>query len=214
MDYATYTYDAAGLLTGVNDLQNANVSGSYAPGQQTTDLQCFTYDAEDRLTAAWSDNGGTTPSAGKNQTLGDPAPYWQTFAVDAAGNRQSMTDHDVTSGTTAGDTLRAYTYKNPAGGQPHTLTSVANTTGTGNKPDAYTYDPSGKTLTRNVTSGASAVNQTLTWDAEDRLATVTDNATNKTATYLYDATGNQLIRRDPANDQASLYLSDLELHLP
>ena len=243
VDYATYSYDAAGLLTGANDLQNANVSGSYTPGPQTTDLQCFTYDAEGRLTAAWSDNAGTTPSAtpilndpsgsgpapggvgacnnaapttaaaGKTQTQGDPAPYWQTFAVDNAGDRQSMTDHDIASGTTAGDVVRGYTYKNPSGGQPHTLTSVTNTTGTVNKPDAYTYDSSGKTLTRNVTSGAGTVNQSLSWDAEGRLASVADNTTNKTASYLYDASGTELIRRDPANDQTSLYLAGLELHL-
>jgi RHS repeat-associated protein len=243
VDYDTYTYDAAGLVTGVNDLQNANVSGSYNPGAQTTDLQCYTYDAEGRLTAAWTDNGGTTPSAtpvlndpsgsgpapggvgscknaapttaaaGKAQTQGDPAPYWETFALDAAGDRQSMTDHDVTSGTTAGDTTRGYIYKNPSGGQPNTLTSVTNTTGTVNKPDAYTYDSSGRTLTRNVTSGAPTVNQSLGWDAEGRLASVTDTTTNKTASYVYDAAGTELLRRDPANDQTSLYLAGLELHL-
>ena len=248
VDYNTYSYNAAGLITGINDLQNANVSGSpgsYVPGPQTTDLQCFTYDAEGRLTAAWTDNGGTKPSAtpvlndpsgsgpapggvgacnnaaptsaaaGKTQTQGDPAPYWQTFAVDNAGDRQSMTDHDITSGTTAGDTARAYTYKNPSAAQPHTLTSVTNTTGTVNKPDSYTYDSAGNTLTRNVTSAATTVNQTLNWNAENRLASVTDNTTNKTASYVYDASGAELLRRDPASvaDQG-YFLQRPEIVLP
>ncbi|MBS2531639.1 RHS repeat-associated core domain-containing protein [Catenulispora sp. NF23] len=238
VDYNTYTYNAAGQITAINDLQNANQPAGYSSGAQTTDLQCFTYDAEGRLTTAWSDNGGTTPAAtpilndangagpapggigsctnsaptnaaaGKNQSTGGPAPYWQTFAVDAAGNRTTMTDHDVTSGTTAGDSTRNYSYKNSTGGQPHTLTQVSTTTAGAATPTSYTYDAAGNTKTR---PGTTAQGEQLTWDPEGRLQHVDDNGA--TTDYVYDAAGNQLLRRDSINHTTSLYLGTLELHL-
>ncbi|GAA1961601.1 RHS repeat-associated core domain-containing protein [Catenulispora subtropica] len=97
VDYRTYAYDASGQVTGVNDEQNFGAAG------HTTDLQCFTYDALDRLKSAWTDKGtlpgvnddptgfgtglapggvgtcsDTTPTAADVIGAG-PAPYWQDF---------------------------------------------------------------------------------------------------------------------------------------
>src|SRR6185369_16000426 len=62
----------------------------------------------------------------------------------------------------------------------------------------------GNTITRNV---AGKPNQTLTWDNEGRLASITDS--NGTTSYIYDADGNRLIGTDPTGTTA--YLGTLEL---
>ncbi|WP_160311288.1 RHS repeat domain-containing protein, partial [Streptacidiphilus anmyonensis] len=238
IDDVSYTYDAAGQLTSTADLQNWTVSGSYQPGPQARDLQCYTYDYAGRLTSAWADKGDQTPSATTNlnspttatgalgscasstsnnppanaSSLGGPAPYWQSYGFDAGGSltgdRSSVTDHDPT-GNTAKDTTRTSTY--PAAGStgPNLLSSVTATGGT-TGTDSYGYDAAGNTTTRTLAAGPK---QTLTWDPEGHLATVTDSSTTPatTSSYLYDADGNQLIRRD--NALTTLYLGSTELQL-
>ncbi|MFV2099367.1 RHS repeat-associated core domain-containing protein, partial [Micromonospora sp. LOL_014] len=71
-------------------------------------------------------------------------------------------------------------------------------------PPSYTYDNSGNTLTRPT---ATAGTQTLTWDHEGRLESMTD--TSGVTGYLYDADGNRLIRRDPTG--TTLYLPGQEI---
>ena len=110
-----------------------------------TDTQCFGYDGLQQLTEAWTPAGG---DCGKSPTvagLGGPAPYWTSYTVDTAtGNRVSTTSH-----TKAGDTTTAYTYPVAGAARPHAATTVGK--------DAYSYDPTGNTLTR--------PGQTLSWDA-------------------------------------------------
>src|SRR5262249_41381337 len=72
---------------------------------------------------------------------------------------------------------------------------------------AYTYDPAGNTLTR---PAPVTGNQTLTWDAEGHLASVTD--TSGSTSFIYDADGNRLIRKDPTGK--TLYLPNSELRHP
>ncbi|MER5932477.1 RHS repeat-associated core domain-containing protein [Streptomyces sp. NPDC002054] len=62
------------------------------------------------------------------------------------------------------------------------------------------------TLTRPDAAGKT---QTLTWTAEGRLASATTPA--GTSTYLYDADGNRLLRKDPG--RTTLYLGSTELTL-
>jgi len=266
VDDSSYTYDAAGRLTSVADLQNWSVSGSYNPGAAARDLQCYTYDYAGRLTNAWADKGDQTPPATTNlsspttatgglgscadstadnapasaSALGGPAPYWQSYSFDTTGaaglgngaltgNRSSVTDHDIT-GNTANDITSTSAY--PAAGTvnnapatvpnsqpvttgtgPHLLGSVTRSGGaTGT--DSFGYDGAGNTTSRTLAGGAK---QTLSWDAEGRLSTVTDSSTTPatTATYLYDAEGNQLIRRDVQGltGTTTLYLGSTEIHL-
>ncbi|MEE4544857.1 RHS repeat-associated core domain-containing protein [Streptomyces sp. V4-01] len=242
VDDVSYTYDAAGRLTSTADLQNWTASGSYQPGPQARDLQCYTYDAAGRLTNAWADKGDQIPSATTDlnspttatgglgscasstsnkppssaSSLGGPAPYWQTYAFDAngslTGDRSSVTDHDIT-GNTAKDTVRTSNYPAPGSTGPNLLSSVT-TTGGATATDSYTYDAAGDTETRTLASGPR---QRLTWDAEGHLTTVTDSSTSPatTANYLYDADGNQLIRRDAkgSTGTTTLYLGSTELYL-
>src|SRR5262249_44272000 len=59
----------------------------------------------------------------------------------------------------------------------------------------------------NTTTRPGTASQTLSWDAEGRLASVTDGTA--TTSYVYDADGNRLLRRDPAG--TTLYLGLMEL---
>jgi RHS repeat-associated protein len=177
-----YGYDDGGNVTSIDD----------APTAAPADTQCFTYDYLQRLVTART-TGSTcdsTPAAG---ALGSgPAPYWQSFGYDVAGNRTSETDHAVTPGGT--DATHTYTYPSPGGVQPHTVQSVTTTGGPdSDRVDSYGYDPAGDTTNRALAGDA----QTLTWDAEGRLASATKDG--KTSTFAYDADGTLLLRRDPGS---------------
>jgi len=140
-----------------------------------------------------------------------PAAYWQTYSIDAAGDRTSETDYSTDASQ---DTTNAYTY--PAAGTrapgsgPHTLSQVTHTTGTNpSTSDAYTYDNSGNLKTHAISNQPNK-NQSLTFDAEGHLAKDTDTA-GDSASYTYDADGTQLIRRDVTG--TTLYLGTTELHM-
>ncbi len=210
VDITSYTYNTGGQITSAKDQQDSGA----------TDMQCYAYDYAGRLATAWTDKGtvstaaspsvpgigGCVNSTPSGTTVGGPAPYWQSYTYDIAGNRTGETDHDAT-GNTANDVTHTYNYPAPGTPGPHTSTSTTisgGTTGT----DTYTYDAAGNTVTRKLAAGA---NQTLTWDAEGRLATVTDSATGKTSSYLYDASGGLLLLKDPT--ETVLYLDGQEIHL-
>ncbi|MFC7303222.1 polymorphic toxin-type HINT domain-containing protein [Streptomyces monticola] len=195
----TYRYDQAGNVLAVTDASRDGI-----------DNQCFTYDYLRRLTEAWtqSDEACTTAPATGSRT--GPAPYWNSYTYDKAGNRLTETLHDPT-GDNSKDTKRTYAYPDPGQPQPHTLTSVTATGPNGTARDTYGYDKTGNTTTR-VLGGDT---QTLTWDAEGHLAKVTgpgDDGTAKTTTYLYDTEGNRLIGRTPT--ETTLYLGHTEVVLP
>lgn len=169
-----YKYDDAGNVNRISDLTSG-------------DTQCFAADHLQRMTEAWTPSNGDCSAAPNASTLGGPAPYWQSFQHDAAGNRSKLIQH-----TAAGDTTTNYT---TAG---HRLMS---TTGPDN---TYGYDTAG-----NLTSRPSPVGgaQALSWDAEGHLATTQDSS--GTTSYLYDAEGNRLISETPAGK--TLFLPGQEL---
>ena len=189
-----YSYDPAGNLTKIAD----------TPAGGTADTQCFAYDYLRRLSGAWT--GTDSCAAAPSQALvGGPAPYWQSYGYDLTGNRTSRIDH-TPAGSTAADTTATYRY--PAAGQsgPHTVSAIASTGPAGPRSDTFGYDPAGNTTTRAV-AGQSA--QTLSWDVEGHLGSVADAA--GTTSYLYDAAGGRLVRRDPTG--TTLYLAGTEIRL-
>lgn len=284
VDYSTYTYNPAGQITSIADLQNYNALGTYQPIFMR-DVQCYTYDYAGRLTNAWSDTSDQTPSAATGvdahnpsipnngprpgsvgscassttnnaptsasaaagQISGStatgaktsPAPYWQTYTYDntnstglgngaLTGNRSTVVDHDVTGNATndvkhtssypaagARNTAIAATIGGTGPHLPNSVTASGPTTGT----DNFTYDGAGHTTGRTITTQGTAgnANETLDWDPEGRLQSVTNSTTNKTASYVYDADGNQLIRRDYTTNTTTgivtLYLAGTEVHL-
>lgn len=213
----SYTYTPNGDVTSVTNILGA-----------ARDTQCFTYDYQGRLTEAWTDTGTTTTKPGpsvpgvggctnttpSNGEIGGAAPYWQSFTYDVTGNRKTLTDHDP-AGDAAKTSVTTNTYPAPGSPRPHTPTSTTRKTGS-NAPltTSLTYDKTGNTLTRPDTGdapqtlpGDGGPTQTLTWNAEGRLASNTTSA--GTSTYIYDAAGNRLARKDPG--KTTLYAGSDEL---
>ncbi|MCK8678615.1 RHS repeat-associated core domain-containing protein [Streptomyces lichenis] len=186
-----FRYDAAGNPVEIDDRSTA-----------LGDKQCFTYDGHRRLRSAWTakTDCATAPSAA---SVGGVAAYWKSFAYDTAGNRKSATDHLAAGG--AATTAYAYDHTSGDKARPHLLAST--TTSGGNKPAAassYTYDEAGNTRTRTIGENT----QRLDWGPENNLAKVTEANAAET-TFLNDADGNRLIRRDVAG--TTLQLGETEL---
>ncbi|MFI8091384.1 RHS repeat-associated core domain-containing protein [Streptomyces sp. NPDC086080] len=192
--HVTFRYDEAGNILSLADVSRTG-----------TDNQCFAYDHLRRLTEAWTQGDPTcapTPSAAE---LGGPAPYWQSFTYDKAGNRLTDVRHDP-GGDTAKDVKRTYAYPDPGTPKAHQLTSLTTQGPDGTSRTAYAYDPTGNTTERGE--------QRLDWDAEGHLAKVTepvDAKADKVTEYLYDANGNRLI--DRTGDRTTLHLGHTDVTL-
>lgn len=218
---ARYTYDQVGNVTSITD----NPSGGQA------DAQCFRYDWQRRMTESWTSSTtpdsaiGTGPAnaactaAPTTSTVGGPAPYWRSYEIDdATGNRRTETIHGY-GATATPDIKRSYFYGDAdqdgtageAGdGGPHALTKVETLTPAySGKPevksqDTYAYDSAGNT-TKRVLSGNT---QDLAWNSENKLTKVTGA---KTTDYVYDASGQRLLRN--VGGEKTLYLPGMELSL-
>jgi RHS repeat-associated protein len=185
----TYDYDKAGNITGIVD----------APPGQTADNQCFRYDYLRRLTEAWTPGNAKCAAAAPSVAgLNGPAPYWTSYSYDKVGNRTRDVQHAA-----SGDTTRTSLSPAAGGAQPHTLTSVSTTGPAGNRTDTFAYDPTGNTTKRTINGST----QVLDWDVEGNLSKVTEGG--KVTSYVYDSSGNRLIRRDPSG--TTLYLGSEEL---
>ncbi|MER7759226.1 polymorphic toxin-type HINT domain-containing protein [Streptomyces sp. NPDC097619] len=223
----SYTYDKAGSLTSVKDVQDGTA----------VDLQCFRYDYLGRLTSAWTDKGGTStapaPSVGgiggctdpteptavnAGARVGGPAPYWQSYAYDLTGNRTKVVRHDVTGATAKDQTVdqtfgtgrnTPSTDPTTGGGTggPHALKTSKTTVGAAVKQATYTYDASGNTTSITDTGGTKRLN----WNDQGKIESVTDTAASGATSYVYDASGGQLIRRTPG--RVTLFLGADEITL-
>ncbi|MCX5271010.1 polymorphic toxin-type HINT domain-containing protein [Streptomyces virginiae] len=209
VDITDYTYTPAGDVTSVSSQQGG-----------VRDTQCFTYDHLRRMTRAWTDTGTTTTQPGPSVPgiggctntapqpgkVGGPAPYHQSFTYDVTGNRTSVTDHDP-AGDAAKSTTTTNTFPAPGQPRPHAPTSTKKQTGSGPVVATNsTYDETGNTLTRPDAAGNT---QTFTWTPDGNLASA--KTSTGTSTYVYDAEGNRLARKDPG--KTTLYLGSTELTL-
>ncbi|WP_224351705.1 RHS repeat-associated core domain-containing protein [Streptomyces olivaceus] len=206
----TYGYDDAGNIRSMAD----------RPAGGPNDTQCLTYDALGRMTEAWTSasipNGAsgtgtrdaactTVPSA---SNVGGVAPYWNTYTYDTTGNRTALTRHGI--GDTATSTVSSTYGEGDAG--PHQLTkTVTQTAATSTTPavasqDTYTYDEAGNTTSRTVGGDT----QTLTWNEQSDLTQI-DEPDGTDTKYVYDVTGNRLIRETA--QEKTRYLPGLELRL-
>ncbi|MFJ8041360.1 polymorphic toxin-type HINT domain-containing protein [Kitasatospora sp. NPDC096147] len=154
------------------------------------------------------------------RTIGGPAPYWDTYTYDASGNRTSRIQHDIT-GNSLKDSTTTQTFRptktpntpssapNTGGGTggPHALLTSTTTGPAGTKAIGYQYDAAGNTTAITDTSGTA----TLTWNREGKLDTISSTGASGTTTYLYDAAGNQLIRRNPGKTTLNLPTDELTL---
>ncbi|MFD5466564.1 polymorphic toxin-type HINT domain-containing protein [Kitasatospora sp. NPDC127059] len=222
----SYTYNAAGQMTAIRNIPDNTPS--------STDLQCFDYDYLGRLTNAWTDTGtltqaaqptvggigacaNSTPTSGVQAplktTVGGPAAYWQSYGYDLTGNRTQLIQHDPSGDSTkdtttnqsfpaAGKVNSPATGPNTGGGTggPHALSSFTTTSPSGVSSANLQYDATGNTTSITDASGTTS----LTWDSENRLASSAKTGGAGPTTYLYDAAGNQLIRRDPGKTTITL----------
>jgi RHS repeat-associated protein len=180
LDDTRYTYDPAGNVT-----KSVNTQGVLGSPVRT---QCFGYDPMNRLSEAWTPTTDCTDTPTK-AAIGGPSPYWTSWTFKANGLRATQTDHKT-------DTTTTYQYPADGSPKPHTLSGTTTTGPGGTKTASYGYDESGNTTSRD--------GQTLTWDLNNRL----DNV-NGTTSYVYDADGGQLLRRDPDTITLSLPSQDL-----
>ncbi|MER8188343.1 RHS repeat-associated core domain-containing protein [Kitasatospora sp. NPDC094015] len=213
----TFGYDQAGNVTAVTDVQSSGGT------DRTTDTQCFGYDAQRRLTTAWTDTKGlTTATAGQlarcttarpgPATVGGPAPYWLDWQFDQLGDRTRQVGHDVT-GNAAKDVGQALAY--PGSGtapakRPNAVSTVTTTGPAGTTVLTPGYDDAGNTRTR-TTTGARTGSQAIDYNEEGRTAAVTTDG--KKTGYLYDADGGLLLQRAPAGTTLYLFSGNEQLNL-
>ncbi|MFH9116273.1 polymorphic toxin-type HINT domain-containing protein [Streptomyces globisporus] len=215
----TYSYDQAGNILSTVDKANAS----------SPDVQCFAYDSRQRLAEAWSPASSATDAGGSGtlgtpaplegsgpkacqaapgaSPLGGPAPYWKSYVTDAIGNRTSDTTHHTGLDATK-DVTRTYTYGGAGalGDGPHQVTRIVEKTPTGDRQSSYEYDDAGNTTKRTIGGNA----QILAWNDTGNLAKATE-ASGAETTYLYDAGGNRVQRKDPTG--TTIYLPGVELKL-
>ncbi|MER5888642.1 RHS repeat-associated core domain-containing protein [Streptomyces sp. NPDC001941] len=196
IDDKTYTYDPAGNVTRISN---------HRDDRATEDTQCYAYDYARRLTDAWTAKDGCTaqPSGNVTPKVGGVDAYWHSYTYDAVGNRTSEKQHDP-AGEKAKDIERRYTYPDSGAARPHAMDKVT-ATGPGARDDSFAYDETGNT-TRRVTARGD---QKLTWDAEGHLETSTIDG--KTSSFVYDAEGVRLLRKEPG--KTTLYMDSQELTL-
>ncbi|WP_431033703.1 RHS repeat domain-containing protein [Streptomyces sp. P6-2-1] len=173
VDDSTWTYDDAGNITSLTTASGQDTA-------RTVDTQCYTQDALGQLTEAWTAAKDCTAKP-SSTTVGGPAAYWQSFTYDAVGNRTEQTDHQSGATTT-------YTQPEPGKALPHAVQTATVKGGTddGHK-DTFGYDKAGNTTTRNLGTRS----QSLVWDDEQHLKSLTENGKN--TDYIYDADGSRLI---------------------
>ncbi|CAL9325026.1 polymorphic toxin-type HINT domain-containing protein [Streptomyces sp. SudanB91_2054] len=190
----TYTYDQAGNVTQIRDA--TTLGGTSSP-----DTQCFTYDAHQRLTEAWTPASQKCTDTRSATALSGPAPYWSSYTYNTASQRTTETQHTSTATT---KTTYCYTNKN----QPHTLTGTTTGTDCTTPQRTYTYDTTGNTTQRPGT--APNTTQNLTWSEEGKLTRLTQD--DQSTDYLYGPDGTLLIRTTE-NGERVLYAGATELHL-
>jgi len=202
-DYkATYRYDAAGNVLGIDNQPTAT--------GVTRDAQCFTYDGLRRLTDAWTPGIGDCATANRTvASLGGADPYWTSYTYDQVGNRLTAVQHATAA--EGGDRSSTYAYPTAGSARAHAVTSVVNKNAAGavTGTSRFGYDDSGNMTGRHL-AGQSA--QTLAWDAEGELTEVAQDGNadgdtadaNETDAYVYSADGDRLIRTQ--DGAATLYL--------
>ncbi|MFD0772530.1 RHS repeat-associated core domain-containing protein [Streptomonospora algeriensis] len=195
-----YSYDDVGNVLSIRDKPT--------DADRDSDVQCFDYDHQRRLTDAWTPNAtgeGACAAEPASGELGGPAPYWNSYTYDAVGNRLTKTSHGTT-----GNTLSTYTPPAEGEGPAHGVAEVSETSegaaASGNgeaTTSTYGYDAGGNMVSRSTDDQ----DQELTWNAEGNLASV--QSTTGSAGFVYGPDGDRLIRRQGA--EWTLYLPGQEV---
>jgi RHS repeat-associated protein len=209
-------YDAASNVTSSTTVQ-AVVSGANNSGGSETEIYC--YDEQNRL--VWAGNYGT-PQGASNGTCGTGMP--SNSLSGATYSNQYVYTHlgQLWQGPYNGAGSYQYLYCNSS--EPHQLTGLypSGTTcsTTGGKTQTYgaSYDSRGNMTTRTA-SGSGGTTATLSYDGQDHLVRWNDtNTTTNEEWYLYDASGQRVLRRSQtgtgnSNTKYTLTAFSLEDHI-
>ncbi|MFJ5230358.1 RHS repeat-associated core domain-containing protein [Kitasatospora sp. NPDC088391] len=233
LDVTKYSYNQAGRTTSVTDLQNASATDTQCFTYDYLGRLTNAWTDTGGVTATTAANSSVAGLGGCNNaggpatvgptgkpSVGGPSPYWQSYAYDATGNRTSLVQHDTTGDTTK-DVTTTQTFGTPKSlntpttapntgggtGGPHGLLTTSTKSASGTTASTYQYDAAGNTTSITDTSGTT----TLTWNGEDRLESVSKTGQAQNTSYLYDADGNQLIRRNPGKTTLNLGSDELTL---
>ncbi len=182
-----------------------SVGGSPAPN-----AYAYQYDPKYRfIGAAWGAvtfSGTMTPATfAPTQTFGETVGNTTTTPYDGNGNIQFL----QRTGATASQVTDAFSYQYGSGNNQ--LTAVANTLSPGQNYAAYQYDANGRVVKETTASGAVL---NLSYDAEDKLTTVTQGAAlTPVVSFTYDEEGRR-IRKLSYNSsgqlmQVTFYVGDV-----
>ncbi|MCX4911992.1 RHS repeat-associated core domain-containing protein [Streptomyces sp. NBC_00687] len=196
----TYTYDNAGKITALRE----QASG------QTAQSQCFRYDAQARLTLAFTHTAASS-CANTATTTSDyqgTAPYQTAYSYDRLGNLQSATDTSASGTATVRDYLYpgyddTGTWTTANADQPHGVRRINRISGgITSLAGTYTYYADGAMKQR--TEGSTTTD--YTWTKLSQLSTVktTKTSGSELTRYTYDADGNLVVRTAPQETVASL----------
>ncbi|MCX4756216.1 polymorphic toxin-type HINT domain-containing protein [Kitasatospora purpeofusca] len=218
-DTQCYTYDHLGRLTGAwTDTGGTSTTADW------TDSNGVTHGTGGSATVPGigSCNNANGPAAVEpgGRTVGGQAPYWNTYSYDATGNRTGQVQRDIT-GNAFNDTTTSQTFgaarstntptnaANTGGGTggPHALLTSTATGPAGTRAVGYQYDAAGNPTAITDTGGTA----TLAWNREGKLDSISSTGAAGTTSYVYDADGNQLIRRNPGRTTLNLPTDELTL---
>jgi RHS repeat-associated protein len=146
--------------------------------------ECFTYDARNQLTKAITRTATTTCASGTGAASGSLA-YERNYTYGTDGNMLTRNN---------GGANTSYAYTDAA--HPHAPKTVGTST--------YNWDANGYLASRTV----SGQTDTLTWNAERRLESVT--GTTGTSRYAYDPDGQRLYQELP-NGTRTIYIPGHEI---
>src|SRR5579883_3193513 len=209
-------YDAASNVTSSTTVQ-AVVSGANNSGGSETEIYC--YDEQNRL--VWAGNSGT-PQGASNGTCGTGTP--SNSLSGATYSNQYVYTHlgQLWQGPYNGSGSYQYLYCNSS--QPHQLTGLyppgTTCSTTGGKTQTYgaSYDSRGNMTTRTAT-GSGGTTASLSYDGLDDLVRWNDtNTTTNEEWYMYDASGQRVLRRSQtgtgnSNTKYTLSAFGLEDHI-
>ncbi|WP_155884844.1 restriction endonuclease fold toxin [Actinomadura flavalba] len=204
---AAYTYNDAGNIKRITD-----ITGHATTGGTTTDVQCFGYDRQGRLTDAWTQTATACPATPATAQIAGPAPYRKQYSYHPDGSRTKEESWGAGANGGTWQAKREYKYAGDSGVSTtykgHQLASYTEQSNVDNqeplKTHAFTYDAIGNTAQHTMNGSA----QKFTWGADNEI-TRTEDPTNGVSTFVYDADGNRLIRRDKSGN--TLYLPGMEL---
>jgi RHS repeat-associated protein len=204
-----YSYDSLDRLSNLTNSLTGSFGFGYDALSRRTQLNrpngintSYSYDSLSRLLSVLHQSGSTTL---------DGASY----TYDASGNRTAKTDYlnslssnytydalyQLTQVTQGSSTTESYSYDSVGNRLSSSVVPVYSYNSanelTSTSQGSYTYDANGNTL--------SDGSKTYTWDAENRLSSVTLPDSGGTASFRYDPFGRRIQKSSPLGTTNFLY---------